>query len=599
MSETSSFESVTGAQRLAAAQGFVSAGRFDEAQSLLDDLLKTRPNDADALNALGGVWLARKDGERAGAILGAAATAFPDHYGLVNNLGIAHQMGGRFGEAIICFERACALAPGLDAPLHSLAMAHFLNNDLAPARAVARTILVRTPACADAHGLLGLVALAEDDFDTAESHLMQALAQRPDDAVSLRALSVCRGRRGDAAQALLLAERAQLAAPLDIDTIEQLARCQANAGRFSEAEATCRKLLAFAPNHSEARGMLAQILVAAGQPDKGVAELSALARANPKSVEVVAALAATVRQTGRLEQAQPLVEHALKLDPANSAALRLRDEIALALGQFPGRIADFDPAGARIAVPPDMLAGEFILLCRFLTMLSPDGQPVKLSADERFWPIIRHLGLEIDLADPAVGETVLPLPALLRCFDLDPAWLSGMKPYIAADPVLAARWKAALLEHPRPWIGVLWDGGAQGLSMEQIRAAMPEGGTCVSLMTGEARHRLAAWPEAVDAGRHIGNFDDMIAAVSNLDFVVGPDVAALHLTGALGRLGCVAVAAAQPWCWASSNGQSLWYPSMKVAIQTRAADWSVPLSSLRQAVNAIREQQGIEGDEVL
>ncbi len=590
MSVTSPFGAVTGAQGLAAAQGYLSAGRLDEAEALLDELLKARPNDVEALNALGGLWLARKDGDRASAILSAAATAAPDHFGLINNLGIAHQMGGRFAEAIICFERACALAPGREAPRLALAMTHFLNSDLPAARAIAEDILARSPDSADGHAVMGLIALADGETETAEAHLRQALSAKPDDAASLRALSVCCSRRGDALQALHLAERARLAAPLDVDTLELLARCQAEAGRLSEAEATCRKVLAFAPNHLGLRALLAQILVAAGQSDAGVAELTRVARANPKSAEAVVALAATLRQSGRLEQAQPLIEHALKLDPVNAPALRLKGEIALALGQFPGPIAGLDPGGSRIVVPPDMSAAEFILFSRFLTALSPDGEPVKLSADERFLPIASHLGLAIDLADPAPGEAVLPLPALLRCFDLDPDWLGGIKPYLRPDPSLAERWRGALSEHPRPWIGVLWDGGPPGLAMDQIRSAMPENGSCVSLMTGEARHGLAAWPEAIDAGRYIASFDDMIAAIANLDFVVGPDVAALHLAGALGRSGFVAAAAGCPWYWSNRDGQSQWYPGLQVARQGRVANWSDVTSVLRHACSRVHDQ---------
>lgn len=594
MSITSPFGAVTGAQGLAVAQGYLSAGRLDEAEALLDDVLKTRPNDVEALNALGGLWLARKDGDRARAILSAAATAAPDHFGLINNLGIAHQMGGRFAEAIICFERASALAPEREAPRQALAMTHFLNSDLPAARAIAQGILARSPDSADGHALMGLIALADGEPETAEAHLRRALAAKPDDPASLRALSVCCSRRGDALQAVHLAERARLAAPLDVDTLELLARCQAEAGRLSEAEATCRKVLAFAPNHLGLRGMLAQILVAAGQADMGVAELTKVARANPKSAEALVALAATARQSGRLEQAQPLIEHALKLDPTHVTALRLKGEIALALGQFPERIAPADLTQTRMVVPRDMQASEFILLSRFLKGLAGEGAPVKLSADERFAPLIRHLRIAIDLADPGPDELVLPLPALLRCFDLDPAWLGGIKPYLHADPARGQRWLSALAGHPRPWIGVLWDGGAPGLPMEQLRAAIPSGGTCVSLMTGATRHGLANWPEAIDAGLHIASFDDLIAAISQLDFVVGPDVAALHLAGAMGTRGLVAAAAAQPWYWASRDGRSLWYPGMLVARQSRAADWSEPLSRLRQTLLAMGERQETE-----
>lgn len=79
-----------------------------------------------------------------------------------------------------------------------------------------------------------------------------------------------------------------------------------------------------------------------------------------------------------------------------------------------------------------------------------------------------------------------------------------------------------------------------------MRAAMPGFGTVISLMTGQSHYELAAWPEAIDAGRHMNGFGEMIAAIVNLDIVVGPDVSALHLVGAFGRPGLAAVPTGYP-----------------------------------------------------
>jgi Flp pilus assembly protein TadD len=138
------FSAPGSAEQLAAAQRLIASGRLDEAEALLAELLERRPDEADALNAFGGIALARKDGERASVVLGADATAFPDHAGLVNNLGIAHQMCGRLAEAVLCFERAVALAPGSDGPLQSLATARFMSNDFEGARPAAEEIVTLT-----------------------------------------------------------------------------------------------------------------------------------------------------------------------------------------------------------------------------------------------------------------------------------------------------------------------------------------------------------------------------------------------------------------------------------------------------------------------
>lgn len=576
-----SYPAISLKQRIVGAQDFIAAGRLDEAEALLSEVLEEAPSSAEALNALGGIALTRKDAARAEEILAAAATAFPDDSAIVNNLGIAHQLAGRLDEAIICFERAAALTPQADAPLQSLATTRFLANDFPGARAAAEQILARTPEAADAIGLLGLIALANREIALAETHLRRAVELNPTDAASLRALSACcyEGKRFE--EALHLAERARLAAPLDIDTLEHLARCEATLGRYAAAETTCRKVLAFAPNHLDIREILARVLVATGRPDEGIAEVTKTVRANPKSTEALIALASTLRYAGRLDQAMPFVEHALKLKPDSSAALLMKTELTLARGDFPERVEGEGPLPSQIVVPAEMRAPEFILFGRFLSRLSAQGETVRLAADERFWPIAAHLDVPVELPEAGSQELSVALPSLMRYFDLDAASVAEDIPYLKPAPQLEQRWLAALSEYPRPWIGLVWDGRGAGVTMEQMRAAMPPFGTAISLMTGQGRHDLAGWPEAVDAGRHLDGFDAMIAAIAGVDVVVGPDVSALHLAGALARPGLVAVPAGYPWHWAARHGRSLWYPTIEVVPQNRPGSWEDVIETLR------------------
>jgi hypothetical protein len=172
----------------------------------------------------------------------------------------------------------------------------------------------------------------------------------------------------------------------------------------------------------------------------------------------------------------------------------------------------------------------------------------------------------------------------MRHFALDAALVGEDVPYLKPQPGLEQRWLQALSDYPRPWIGVVWHRQGAGVTMEQMRAAMPPFGTVISLMTGQARHELATWPEAVDAGRHLDGFDELIAAIANLDIVVGPDVSALHLCGALARPGLVAVPTGYPWHWASRHGRSLWYPTIEVVPQERPGNWEDVIKTLRASL---------------
>ncbi len=571
------------AERLAAAERFIAAARLDEAEALLAEILQAEPGHAEALCALGAAALARKASDRASEILAAAATRHPDHAGIVGNLGVAHQMAGRLDEAIICFERALALRPGLDGPLLSLATVCFLAGDHRGARAAAAALLARKPEEAAAISLLGLIEMASGDKDAAERHLRHALALDSGDAAALRALSIFCFERHRFAEALALAERARIAAPLDIDALEHLARCLAALGRYDEAEAACRKVMAFAPNHVGIREILARVLIVTGRPDAGIAELTKAVKASPKDVGALLALAATIRYAGRPQQALPFVEHALKLEPTHLEATALRREIEFALGRFAAAPieAGLQPPGT-VLVPPRLSANDLILFARYLPILASRCDGLKLVAEKHFHPVLDRLGIAFGYDEVEEGEKAVPLASLAALFGYDPRELPVAPPYLAPLPAATARWRPALAEHPGPRIGVLWEKHALGFGMAEIRAALPVGCTPVSLMAGAARHDLKGWPEAVDAGLHLGGFDDMLAAIAELDLIVGPDVSALHLAGALGRPGLAILPAGFPWYWAARAGRSLWYPSVEVVLQQAVGRWQEPFAEVAE-----------------
>lgn len=588
---TSSFDlpAISRAERLAAAESLLSAGRLDEAEALLLEILQDAPDDAAALNALGAAALARKDNERASEILAAAATRHPGHAGLVTNLGVAHQVAGRLAEAIICFERALALKPDLDGALMSLATTRFLAGDHDGARAAATERLSRVPGDPAALSLLGLAEMASGDKSAAEAHLRRALALNPGDAAALRALSVYCFERHRFEEALLLAERARLAAPLDIDALEHVARCLAALGRYAEAEAACRKLTAFAPNHVGIREILARVMIVTGRPDAGIAELSRAVKANPRDVGALLALAATIRYAGRVQQALPFVEHALKLEPGHAEAAILRRELEFALGRFSAAPVE---AGLQlpgtVLVPPRLPANDLILFARYLPILASRCEGLRLVAEPHFRPVLDRLGIAAHYGEIADGEAAMPLASLAALFGADPRDVPVQPPYLAPLPAATARWRPALAEHPGPRIGVLWEKHALGFGMADVRGALPQDCTPVSLMAGEARHDLETWPEAIDAGLHLGGLDDMVAAIAELDLVVGPDVSALHLAGALGRPGLVILPAGYPWYWAAQGGRSLWYPSVETVVQHAVGRWQEPLAEVADKLRAWR-----------
>ncbi len=446
--------------RLVAAERFIAAGRLGEAAALIETALKERPGASDTLNAYGALCLARRDFVRAAEILGAAATADPHHPGLVANLGIAHQALGAHDEARLCLRRAVALAPHSRCrciPWRWPASSRAISMN----RGRPRPVSALDPDSAAPDGLFGSIALAQGDWLEAMPHFEQALRRGSDEAGVLRGLSICCLRSGDIPRALALAERARIESPLDLDTREHLARCQGEAGLWAEAEATCRDVLAYAPDHLGLRVLHARARMALGQPEGALADLTRFTRAHAGSTEALVALAAVARQTGQLAQAQPSSARRCgvsRAGPMPSPSTR-RSPSPWAGPCHPWG-AKFRPARASPCPGHDgggiRVAGRFLLPWPMAGAACGSARPTGSCPGA-------PLTVPIEGGAPLPQEATIALPLLLR----GPAEGAPI-PYLVPDPALTAIWRRALSEHPRPWIGVLWDGEAPGLPMERI-----------------------------------------------------------------------------------------------------------------------------------
>lgn len=561
----------------------MAAGRLDEAEALLDD---TATNDPDTLNAKAALALARRRTDFAFDLLAEAATAYPDHAGLATNLGIAHEMLGRFDEAVICLERAAALAPSNEDV--KLALAHALLNrgDIEEARSITEATAQREPNNARAFLQLGAIDLAMQDRASAEAALEHALELEPDDPDALRNLSTLLIDRGRFDEALKLAERAHLRAPLDSAALLHLAYCRAAAGLWSQAEAVCKKLIAYAPAHLGAREILARVMIAKGDEERGIAELTQFVRGRKSDPAATLSLARILQLVGRFDEALKLVEHVVRTAPNDEAAKALKATLELTLGRFPSPQSGVLPYVTRVIVPPTTGAFEFVALIRLLNRLAAQ-QAIRVIADARYQTLLSQLAEQVIPDEPAPQLSATPLQALLRLMPTDAQSIAGDVPYLRPEPELFRKWRSALAEFKGPLVGMVWDGGALGLSMEQIAATLPDDVTPVSLVSGDQRHDMKRWNRPIDAGLHVDSPAEMIAAIANLDAIVGPDSFALHVAGAMGIPGVVLAPRGHPWYWAKVDGKSLWYPSIDVVTQERLGNWAGTLDEARRQLSEI------------
>ena len=90
----------------------------------------------------------------------------------------------------------------------------------------------------------------------------------------------------------------------------------------------------------------------------------------------------------------------------------------------------------------------------------------------------------------------------------------------------------------------------------------------------------------VDGIDNFNDIDGLTSLIDACDFIVTISNVTAHIAGALGKKVFLMVPYSKGKCWYWHDGlkQSLWYPSIQIFTQTKAADWSVPISEIKEEI---------------
>jgi tetratricopeptide (TPR) repeat protein len=104
-----------------------------------------------------------------------------------------------------------------------------------------------------------------------------------------------------------------------------------------------------------------------------------------------------------------------------------------------------------------------------------------------------------------------------------------------------------------------------------------DGVTFYSLQKGESSKQaknLQTMINLIDYTEEINNFSDTAALIENLDLVISVDTAVANLAGALGKSVWTLIPFIGDWKWVlNKNNNPIWYPTMRFFRQPSAGDW--------------------------
>jgi tetratricopeptide (TPR) repeat protein len=550
-------------QSLGEAVALHGQGQLREAEKIYSRVLKSAPDNFDALNLLGTVKAQQGRIGEAQRLFSAAVKANPRAPQAWGNLGQALHVLKRAAEALECLDKARELAPDDVNILNQRANVLLTLDRPRDALAEFQQVLARMPQHGEARinaGLaqaaLGLPELALAEFDA-------ALLLGPGQPVAHYNRGVALIKLGRYAEAVAANDSAIAAAPEHLAARLNRGKALAQLNRFDEAIASYGEVLALRKDHADAHFNQALALLTLGNYRRGFAEYEW-----------------RWRRTG--------------MPPQKSRGRPLW------LGEYP-------LARKTILLHAEQGLGDTIQFARYVPRIAASGAKIVLEVQAELKTLM--VGLDGAAAVIARGEAAppfdvhCPLGSLPLAFKTEPSAVPAPIPYLAADAAQVAKWSARLGALARPRIAIAWSGNAShdndrnrsiafarlaplfsSLNPPPLAGEGREGASFISIqrdVRSEDAAALAGASRVTHIGGELQDFSDTAAVLALADLVIAVDTAPVHLAGAMGRPVWVLVPFAPDWRWTRDGETTPWYPTARLFRQTELGDWNGVIARVR------------------
>ena len=150
---------------------------------------------------------------------------------------------------------------------------------------------------------------------------------------------------------------------------------------------------------------------------------------------------------------------------------------------------------------------------------------------------------------------------------------------------------------PKLKIGVRWQGNSKNerdlhrkVPLDEIMQTLLEvykdrDVEYYSLQIGDGEEEIIKYPQLIDVSDQIKSYDDTLAILENLDFVVTSCTSVLHASAIVGTktYGLIPISAYFTWVSPAPPHRSIWYPdNLMIFKQVTPKKWNEPLAELKQ-----------------
>ena len=500
-------------------------GRLREAEKLYARVLKALPDNFDALHLLG---LTKAQSGQMGEAYRLMSAALklnpkaPDAW--MNFANVLHALK-RDAEALDCLDKALALRPGDLNALHNRGNALLALERPQDALACFEQVLARNPRHGEALlnrgsalANLGRNEAALADFDA-------ALALMPGHPAALY-------NRGNALSAL---------------------------GRYDEAIAAFDRALAAAPNHVKACNNRGRALQALNRHAEAVDSFDRALALQKDYADAHLNRALSLLTLGDLRRGFEQYEWRWKRSGMTDT--RRGYGKPLWLGEYP-------LARKTILLHAEQGLGDTIQFARYAPLLARAGATVRLEVQSELKDLLA--GLAGVASCHARGEPLpaydvhCPLGSLPLALHTELASIPADLPYLRADEVHLAKWRARIEALPGKRVALAWAGNVshandrnRSIELNLLEPLLAlDGVSFLSIqreLRGNDAELLARHPNVSNLGGELADMADTAAVVALADLTISVDTSVVHLAGALGRPVWVMLPFAPDWRWSFSR----------------------------------------------
>ncbi|HWA42794.1 MAG TPA: tetratricopeptide repeat protein [Hypericibacter adhaerens] len=574
------------------------AGRLDDAAALYARRLAQRPDDAESLHLLGLIRQQQGSPQAAVPLIERACALEPRVPLFRANLAVVLSAAGRSAEAIAAASEAVALQPGNADLLFTLATMLEQGGRLAEAEASYRAALERRPDHADAAYNLARLLHKREALADSVPFYRRALASRPGFVSALMNLGSALGRLGEIEEATSLLARARQLEPQNPHPVAAQGLLAADRGDLAEATAILARL-AHAPMDPVLLHQLGTLARQTGRFEEAIGYFEKVLARAPDSTDARLSISLMRLTLGRFADGWRDYRSRWYLAPHTNLARR-----------YPGPAWAGEPFPDRtVLVYPEQGMGDVIQFARYLPLAAARGGRVIFECPAAlrrlFQPFHENVTVVPQGSPLPAADLSVPLLDLPILFDTRLETVPPLLPNLAPDPGLVASW-AAKLEPGRQRglrIGLVWRGNPgfandrnRSLDLAHLRPLI-EGSRAqfISLQKGPAAAEIAAngWQDRIlDLGPELGDFADTAAVIAGLDLVLSVDTAVAHLAGSLGRPVWILIPFIPDWRWLFARADSPWYPSARLFRQKSPGDWAPPVAEIGAALQRVSPAEG-------